>query len=97
MALELVERVPIFGALACETVCSQCFSSVLNLHFVLKVKSVIVDDESRAGWTGNVSLGSAVGFFNQNFWLAHYLCFSYLSAMHGSMESVVCSNFASCL
>ena len=41
-------------------ICSQCLSSVLNLQFVLKVKSVIVDDVARAGWTGRVSI-SIVG------------------------------------
>lgn len=92
-----MERVPIFRALACEMICSQCLSSVLNLQFVLKVKSVIVDDVARAGWTGNVSCAAhTIELLNylkiqlvqvSSFMILHINIIASLSnsATHGSM------------
>lgn len=36
-----------------EVMLSQFVSSILNFHFMLKVKDAITDDEERAGWTGS--------------------------------------------
>lgn len=48
----LFKREPILGGLFYEVILSQCFSSLLNFHFILKVKETILDDKERAGWTG---------------------------------------------
>jgi ATP/ADP translocase len=49
---KLFKREPILGGLFYEVILSQCFSSLLNFHFIVKVKEVILDDKERAGWTG---------------------------------------------
>lgn len=54
----LFKRVPILRAMFFEVILSQCLSSVLNFHFMVKVKETILDDEERAGWTGSVSLNT---------------------------------------
>ena len=54
-SMKLFKRVPILGAMFCEVIISQCLSSLLNFQFVTEVKNSILNDEDRAGFTGNVS------------------------------------------
>lgn len=49
----LFRRVPILRAMFFEVILSQFLSSLLNFHFMIKVKDTITNDEERAGWTGN--------------------------------------------
>jgi ATP/ADP translocase len=49
---KLFQRKPILGGLSYEVIFSQCFSSLLNFHFIVKVKETILGDKERAGWTG---------------------------------------------
>jgi ATP/ADP translocase len=55
-ALKLFKRVPILGAMFCEVLIAQCLSSLLNFQFMTEVKNTILNDDERAGFTGNVSL-----------------------------------------
>lgn len=50
----LLRRVPSLGALFCEVVSQQSFSSLANFLFLLKAKNIIVDDVARAGYSGKV-------------------------------------------
>jgi len=52
-ALMLLRRVPSLGALFCDVILAQAFSSLLNFLFLLKAKNIILDDSARAGFTGN--------------------------------------------
>lgn len=52
-AYRLFRRVPALGMLFTEVLISQCLSSLVNFLFLLKVKEIIVNDERRAGYTGN--------------------------------------------
>jgi len=56
-AMVLLRRVPALGALFCEVVAAQAFSSLLNFLFLLKAKNIILDDGARAGFTGKVGGG----------------------------------------
>lgn len=51
-ALMLLRRVPPLGALFCDMIAAQAFSSLLNFLFLLKAKNIIFDDSARAGFTG---------------------------------------------
>lgn len=53
--MKLFQRVPVLGAMFCEVIVAQCLSSLLNFQFVTEVKNSIINDEDRAGFTGNVS------------------------------------------
>jgi hypothetical protein len=52
-ALKLFKRVPILGAMFCEVLIAQCLSSLLNFQFMTEVKNTILNDDERAGFTGN--------------------------------------------
>ena len=54
-SMKLFQRVPVLGAMFCEVIVAQCLSSLLNFQFVTEVKNSIINDEDRAGFTGNVS------------------------------------------
>ena len=54
-SIQLFKRVPILGAMFCEVIVAQCLSSLLNFQFITEVKNTILNDEERAGFTGNVS------------------------------------------
>ena len=49
----LFKRVPVLEALFFETVVSQCLSSLVNFIYLCKLKSTIIDDAERAGWSGS--------------------------------------------
>ena len=53
-AVLLFERVPSLKALFYEVLSFQSFSTVLNVCFVGRLKSTILDDAARAAWTGKV-------------------------------------------
>ena len=53
-ARELFVRVPTLQALFCEVVSFQSLSTILNVCFVTKLKSTIVEDTARAAFTGKV-------------------------------------------
>ena len=80
----LFRRVPILRAMFFEVILSQFLSSVLNFHFMIKVKDTITNDEERAGWTGNVRLDySCCCCSNPNF---IFLTSFIVSATLGSMD-----------
>lgn len=51
-AYSLFQRVPVLGALFFEVIVSQCLSSLVNFIYLFTLKSTIVDDALRAGWSG---------------------------------------------
>lgn len=52
---DLFARVPTLRALFCEVLSFQSLSTILNVCFVTKLRSSIVDDVARASYTGKVS------------------------------------------
>lgn len=51
---DLFQRVPTLKALFCEVLSFQSLSTILNVCFVTKLRSTIVDDVARASYTGKL-------------------------------------------
>mmetsp|Transcript_27401 Transcript_27401/g.41917 ORF Transcript_27401/g.41917 Transcript_27401/m.41917 type:complete len:552 (-) Transcript_27401:294-1949(-) len=65
-ARDLFRRVPTLGALFCEVLSFQSLSTILNVCFVSKLKTTIINDTERAAWTGKFySLVNGVAAANQ--------------------------------
>lgn len=53
-ATDLFVRVPTLWYLFCEVLSFQSLSTLVNVCFVTKLKSAIIDDSARAAWTGKL-------------------------------------------